>query len=40
MSKGGTLTVTATSARGNKTTDRYSLNGFGQALEQARRDCP
>lgn len=40
MSKGSTLTLQATSARGNKTTDRYSLTGFTQALEQAKRDCP
>ena len=40
MSKGGTMTLTATSARGNKTTDRYSLSGFGQALDRAKRDCP
>ncbi len=39
MSKGSTLTLQALSARGNKTADRYSLNGFAQALEQARRDC-
>lgn len=40
MSKGQSLVVTATSARGNKTTDRYSLAGFGQALDRARKDCP
>ena len=40
MTRGGTMTVQATSARGNKTTDRYSLTGFSQALEQAKRDCP
>lgn len=39
MAKGSTMTVQALSARGNKTTDRYSLTGFTQALEQARRDC-
>ena len=36
LREGGRL---ALSARGNKTTDRYSLTGFTQALEQARRDC-
>ncbi|MDB5592380.1 MAG: hypothetical protein JWR86_2905 [Enterovirga sp.] len=40
MSKGTTMTLQATSARGNKTTDRYSLAGFAQALERAKRDCP
>lgn len=40
MTRGGTVTVQAISARGNKTSDRYSLNGFSQALEQAKRDCP
>lgn len=39
MSKGSALTLSATSARGNKTTDRYSLSGFAQALERARKDC-
>lgn len=40
MSKGSTVTVTATSARGNKTSDRYSLAGFSQALDRAKRECP
>ena len=40
MSKGQALVVTATSARGNKTSDRYSLAGFAQALERARKECP
>lgn len=40
MTRGGTLVLQATSARGNKTTDRYSLTGFSQALDQAKRDCP
>lgn len=39
MTRGGTLTLQALSARGNKTTDRYSLAGFSQALERARSDC-
>lgn len=39
MSKGQTLTVNTTSARGNKTGDRYSLSGFGPALERARKEC-
>lgn len=40
MAKGSTMTVQAVSARGNKTTDRYSLAGFQQALDRAKRDCP
>lgn len=40
MSKGQAVVVSATSARGNKTSDRYSLAGFSQALERARRECP
>lgn len=40
MGKGGAVTVQATSAKGNKTSDRYSLTGFGQALDRAKRDCP
>jgi hypothetical protein len=39
MSKASSVTVKAQSARGNQLTDRYSLNGFGQALERARREC-
>ena len=39
MSKGKSLTVKATSGRGNATTDLYSLNGFGPALDRARGEC-
>lgn len=39
MTKGQNLTVKVQSQRGNKLTDRYSLNGFGQALERARKEC-
>ena len=39
MQKGSSMTVAATSARGNKTGDRYSLSGFASALERARREC-
>lgn len=39
MSKGGNMVLNATSARGSKTSDRYSLSGFAQALERAKRDC-
>ncbi len=34
------LTVRATSGRGNVSTDRYSLAGFGQAMDRMRRECP
>jgi hypothetical protein len=39
MTKGQNLTVKVQSQRGNQLTDRYSLNGFGQALERARKEC-
>lgn len=39
MSKASSVTVKAQSARGNQLTDRYSLNGFGPALERARKEC-
>jgi hypothetical protein len=40
MSKGSAIVLSATSARGNKTSDRYSLAGFPQALERAKKECP
>ena len=40
MARGGAMVLQATSARGNKTSDRYSLTGFGQALERAKSECP
>ncbi|MBM6593793.1 invasion associated locus B family protein [Microvirga pudoricolor] len=39
MSRGSSLVVKAQSARGNSLTDRYSLSGFGAALERARKEC-
>jgi invasion protein IalB len=39
LQKGPGLVVKATSLKGNQSTDRYSLNGFGQALERARKEC-
>jgi hypothetical protein len=39
MSKGTALLVKALSRRGNQLTDRYSLTGFGPALERARKEC-
>jgi hypothetical protein len=40
MGRGQSLTVKAQSRRGNAVTDRYSLKGFGQALDRARKECP
>jgi hypothetical protein len=39
FSKGKDVTIKATSGRGNATTDRYSLTGFAQALDRARKEC-
>lgn len=39
MSKGQSLIVKASGKRGGKLTDRYSLNGFGPALDRARKEC-
>jgi len=39
LRKGGSLQVKGTSIRGNDTTDRYPLAGFGQALERAQKEC-
>lgn len=39
MSKGQTLVVKAASKSGTKVTDSYSLNGFGPALDRARKEC-
>ncbi len=33
------LTVKGKSLRGNETTDRYALTGFGQALDRAVKEC-
>jgi len=40
MTRGQSLDVKVRSQRGNASSDRYSLNGFGQALERARKECP
>ncbi len=40
MRKAQSLTVRASSARGNATTDRYSLQGLSQALDRLKKDCP
>lgn len=39
MARGQSVLVKAQSARGNQLTDRYSLSGFGPALERARKEC-
>jgi hypothetical protein len=39
LRKASTLSVKGTSLRGNDTTDRYTLTGFGQALERAQKEC-
>lgn len=40
MKKGSKLVVQATSSRGTLTTDTYSLNGLGQALDAVATACP
>ena len=40
MKKAPDLTVKVASIRGNETTDKYSLNGFGKALERMAKECP
>jgi hypothetical protein len=40
MRKGQAVQIKVTSARGNALTDRYSLKGFGQALERMAKECP
>jgi invasion protein IalB len=40
MKKGSTMVVKATSTRGTLTTDTYSLNGLGRALDAVATECP
>ncbi|MDB5649166.1 MAG: uncharacterized protein JWL62_686 [Hyphomicrobiales bacterium] len=40
LRKGSKLTVKAASARGNQTTDSYSLTGLKTALERVQKECP
>ncbi len=40
MKKGSNLVIGATSKKGRKTTDTYSLSGFSQAVDKALKDCP
>jgi len=39
MRRGRDLTVVSVSARGNPTTDKYSLSGIAQALDRAAQEC-
>ena len=39
MSRSPNLVLKAVSKRGNKVSDTYSLNGFGPALDRARKEC-
>ena len=39
MRKSADLVVTGTSARGTRSTDRYSLKGLSQALDRAAQEC-
>lgn len=39
LRKGSSLVLASTSARGNKTTDRYSLSGVSQALQRVAQEC-
>lgn len=39
LRKGAALVIKGTSQRGNDTTDRYPLTGFGAALERAQKEC-
>jgi len=39
MKAGSSMTVTGTSSRGTKTTDKYSLSGVTAALSEVEREC-
>lgn len=39
MKRAGELTVKGTSAKNNATADKYSLKGFGDALERMQKEC-
>jgi hypothetical protein len=39
MRSSPTMTIRGESGRGTKTTDRYSLNGLGQALDRVAQEC-
>jgi invasion protein IalB len=40
MKRSATISIKVASARGNETTDKYSMSGFAKALEAAAKECP
>ncbi len=40
MKRAQGVIIKVSSMRGNETTDKYSLNGFGKALEAVAKECP
>lgn len=40
MKKGQSIIIKVKSARGNESTDTYSLNGFAQAIAAVAKECP
>lgn len=40
MKRSAGISIKVASARGNETTDKYSMNGFAKALEAAAKECP
>ena len=39
IEKAADLTVKSVSARNNNTADKYSLKGFGDALDRVQKEC-
>ncbi len=39
MKKASEMTIKGTSAKNNATADRYSLKGFGEALDRVQKEC-
>jgi invasion protein IalB len=40
MKRAASISIKVASARGNETTDKYSMSGFAKALEAAAKECP
>jgi len=40
MKRSASISIKVSSARGNETTDKYSMSGFAKALEAAAKECP
>jgi hypothetical protein len=40
MKRAQSISIKVASARGNETTDRYSMNGFARAIEAVAKECP